>query len=166
MHSKLRNVALSSVEYLNARSLDASPYVQPLEPPPPSQPFHPYSFHITSGPWRACRRQNNYSRVRDLFCRLEHQGTRVPDTRPFPASPRTILPDGRGPQDRYREKKDGISSPHMTEHSPSCCFCILLLEMRSRCRGPFFPDLFRSSRRSLALVRSCAAKGISTHHIQ
>lgn len=51
---------------------------------------------------------------------------------------------------------------HMTEHSPSCCFCILLLEMRSRCRGPFLPDLFKSSRRSLALVRSWAVHRIST----
>jgi hypothetical protein len=40
---------------------------------------------------------------------------------------------------------------YMTEHSPSCCLPILLREMRSRWRGPFLPDRFRSSSRSRAL---------------
>jgi hypothetical protein len=51
----------------------------------------------------------------------------------------------------------GVRAPYITEHSPSCCLPILLREMRSRCRGPpFFPERFRSSRRSRALGKSWA----------
>lgn len=48
---------------------------------------------------------------------------------------------------------------YITVQSPSCCFSIRLLEMRSRARGP--PPvftLFRSSSLSRALGKSCAAK--------
>lgn len=46
-----------------------------------------------------------------------------------------------------------VTHHHMTEHSPSFCFPILLLEMRSRSpeRPAFLPSRLSSSSRPLAL---------------
>jgi hypothetical protein len=62
------------------------------------------------------------------------------------------------PEHRNTSYGLGLRGYYMTTHSPSCCFPILLRDMRSRCLGPFFPLLLRSSSLSLALGKSWAAE--------
>lgn len=55
-------------------------------------------------------------------------------------------------------------TPYITLHSPSFCWPILLRVIRSRCRGPFLPERFNSSRRSRAFGKSWAMVHVS-HHV-
>lgn len=66
---------------------------------------------------------------------------------------------GLGPAE---EEGEGTQVTHyITLHSPSFCWPILLRVIRSRWRGPFFPERFSSSRRSRALGKSWAVSSVS-----
>lgn len=56
---------------------------------------------------------------------------------------------------------DTAVTHYITLHSPSFCWPILLRVIRSRCRGPFFPERLSSSRRSRALGKSWAVPRVS-----